>query len=264
MGAVAGNALVGNRLNLITRWQGLEYVTAQNLERRALAALGAVTVVPGAVGAWRRSALTELGGYPADTLAEDQDLTLAFQSAGWRVEFDPEARAYTEAPDTVSGLLNQRFRWSFGTLQCLWKHRGALFNPRRPVLGFVALPQIWLFQIILTVASPLVDLAIVSSLGWAIYARAYHPVEWSPDDFIRTVFYWAAFIFLDLSAAAIGMALERRAPWRDLVWLPIQRFGYRQLMYYVVVKSVATAIRGYRVGWGKLERRATAVMGKAA
>jgi cellulose synthase/poly-beta-1,6-N-acetylglucosamine synthase-like glycosyltransferase/spore germination protein YaaH/peptidoglycan/xylan/chitin deacetylase (PgdA/CDA1 family) len=264
VGAVAGNALVGNRLNLITRWQGLEYVTAQNLERRALAALGAVTVVPGAVGAWRRSALTELGGYPADTLAEDQDLTLAFQSAGWRVEFDPEARAYTEAPDTVSGLLNQRFRWSFGTLQCLWKHRGALFNPRRPVLGFVALPQIWLFQIILTVASPLVDLAIVSSLGWAIYARAYHPVEWSPDDFIRTVFYWAAFIFLDLSAAAIGMALERRAPWRDLVWLPIQRFGYRQLMYYVVVKSVATAIRGYRVGWGKLERRATAVMGKAA
>jgi cellulose synthase/poly-beta-1,6-N-acetylglucosamine synthase-like glycosyltransferase/spore germination protein YaaH/peptidoglycan/xylan/chitin deacetylase (PgdA/CDA1 family) len=264
VGAVAGNAIVGNRLNLITRWQALEYVTAQNLERRALAALGAVTVVPGAVGAWRRTALTELGGYPADTLAEDQDLTLAVQSAGWRVEFDPEARAYTEAPDTVRGLLNQRFRWSFGTLQCLWKHRADLFNPRRPVLGFVALPQIWLFQIFLTVAAPLVDLAIVSSLAWALYSRAYHPVEWSPDDFFRSLFYWAAFIFLDLSAGALGMALERRAPWRDLVWLPIQRFGYRQLMYYVVVKSVVTAIRGYRVGWGKLERRATAVVGKAA
>ncbi|HEY5107570.1 MAG TPA: glycosyltransferase [Caulobacteraceae bacterium] len=264
VGAVAGNALVGNRLNLITRWQGLEYITAQNLERRALAALGAVTVVPGAVGAWRRTALTELGGYPADTLAEDQDLTLAFQRAGWRVEFDSSARAYTEAPDTVRGLLNQRFRWSFGTLQCLWKHRAGLFSVKRPVLGFVALPQIWLFQIVLTVAAPLVDLAIVSSLGWAIYARAYHPVEWSPDDTLRSLFYWAAFIFLDLSAGALGMALERKAPWRDLVWLPIQRFGYRQLMYYVVVKSVVTAIRGYRVGWGKLERRATAVMGKAA
>jgi peptidoglycan/xylan/chitin deacetylase (PgdA/CDA1 family)/spore germination protein YaaH len=264
VGAVAGNAVVGNRLNLITIWQGLEYVTAQNLERRALAALGAVTVVPGAVGAWRTSALTQLGGYPDDTLAEDQDLTLAFQRAGWRVEFDPDARAYTEAPDTVAGLLNQRFRWSFGTLQCLWKHRAALFNPRRPVLGFVALPQIWLFQIVLTVAAPLVDLAIVSSLIWAIYGRAYHPVEWSPDDFIRSVFYWAAFIFLDLSAGAIGMALERKAPWRDLLWLPVQRFGYRQLMYYVVVKSVLTAIRGYRVGWGKLERRATAVLGRAA
>jgi len=263
VGAVAGNAIVGNRLNLITRWQALEYVTAQNLERRALAALGAVTVVPGAVGAWRRQALTELGGYPADTLAEDQDLTLAFQRAGWRVEFDSSARAYTEAPDTVAGLLNQRFRWSFGTLQCLWKHRAGLLNRRRPVLGFVALPQIWLFQIVLTVAAPLVDLAIVSSLAWAIYSRAYHPVEWSPDDFFRSLFYWAAFIFLDLSAGALGMALERKAPWRDLVWLPIQRFGYRQLMYFVVVKSVVSAIRGYRVGWGKLERRATAVVGRA-
>jgi len=264
VGAVAGNAIVGNRLNLITRWQALEYVTSQNLERRALAALGAVTVVPGAVGAWRREALTQLGGYPADTLAEDQDLTLAFQRAGWRVEFDSSARAYTEAPDTVRGLLNQRFRWSFGTLQCLWKHRAGLFSLKRPVLGFVALPQIWLFQIVLTVAAPLVDLAIVSSLIWAIYGRAYHPVEWSPDDFIRSLFYWAAFIFLDLSAGALGMALERKAPWRDLVWLPVQRFGYRQLMYFVVVKSVVTAIRGYRVGWGKLERRATAVVGKAA
>ncbi len=264
VGAVAGNAIVGNRLNLITRWQALEYVTAQNLERRALAALGAVTVVPGAVGAWRRDALTQLGGYPADTLAEDQDLTLAFQRAGWRVEFDSTARAFTEAPDTVRGLLNQRFRWSFGTLQCLWKHRAALFNPKRPVLGFVALPQIWLFQIILTVAAPLVDLAIVSSLIWAVYGRSFHPVEWSPDDTLRSIFYWAAFIFLDLSAGALGMALERRAPWRDLIWLPIQRFGYRQLMYYVVVRSVVSAIRGYRVGWGKLERRATAVVGRAA
>jgi len=262
VGAVAGNAMVGNRLNLLTRWQALEYVTAQNLERRALAALGAVTVVPGAVGAWRRSVLTALGGYPSDTLAEDQDLTLAVQQAGWRVEFDSSARAYTEAPDTVRGLLNQRFRWSFGTLQCLWKHRSALFNPKRPVLGFVALPQIWLFQIFLTVAAPLVDLAIISSLIWSVYGRAFHPVEWSPDNFIRSVFYWAAFIFLDLSAGALGMSLERKAPWADLIWLPIQRFGYRQLMYYVVVKSVVTAIRGYRVGWGKQERRATAVMGK--
>jgi hypothetical protein len=77
---------------------------------------------------------------------------------------------------------------------------------------------------------------------------------------MRSVFYWAAFIFLDLSAGALGMTLERRAPWKDLVWLPVQRFGYRQLMYYVVVKSIATAIRGGHVSWGKLERRATVAM----
>ncbi|HEX3699483.1 MAG TPA: glycosyltransferase [Phenylobacterium sp.] len=260
VGAVAGNALVGNRNNLITRWQALEYVTAQNLERRALAALGAVTVVPGAVGAWRRSALEELGGYPADTLAEDQDLTLAAQRAGWRVEFDPDARAYTEAPETVSGLLKQRFRWSFGTLQCIWKHRAGLFDLKHPVLGFVALPQIWVFQILLTALAPLVDLAIIWSLIASLYSWAFHWQEWSPDDLVRPLSYWAAFIFLDLSAGALGMAMERRAPWADVAWMPVQRFGYRQLMYSVVVRSIDAALNGVRVGWGKLERRATAAM----
>lgn len=257
IGAVAGNAIVGNRVNIVTRWQALEYVTAQNLERRALSALGAVTVVPGAVGAWRKSVLDALGGYPADTLAEDQDLTIACQRAGWKVAFDPEARAYTEAPDTVGGLLKQRFRWSFGTLQCVWKHRAAMFSAKAPVLGFVALPQIWLFQIILAVAAPLVDLAVVWSLISGLYGAIAHPVEWRPDDMLLGLTYWAIFIAVDLSAGALGMALEKRAPWADLPFLPIQRFGYRQLMYYVVVKSVVMAVRGGRVGWGKLERRAT-------
>jgi len=260
VGAVAGNALVGNRRNIITRWQALEYVTAQNLERRALAALGAVTVVPGAVGAWRRSALEQLGGYPSDTLAEDQDLTMAVQAAGWRVEFDPDARAYTEAPETISGLLKQRFRWSFGTLQCIWKHRSATFNPKHFVLGFIAIPQIWLFQIFLATAAPLVDLAVVWSLISASMDHFFHPVEAGSDNLIQALLYWAVFIFVDLSAAALGMALERRAPWADLPWIPVQRFGYRQLMYYVVVKAVFTAVQGPRVGWGKLERRATAAV----
>jgi len=260
IGAVAGNALVGNRLNMVTRWQALEYVTAQNLERRALDALGAVTVVPGAVGAWRREALEALGGYPGDTLAEDQDLTIAVQRAGWMVDFDPDARAYTEAPDSIRGLLKQRFRWSFGTLQCLWKHRRGLFDPKHPVLGFFALPQIWLFQIVLTVAAPLVDLGALWSIAAAIMTHYSHPVEWSSDDLVRTIFYWCAFVLVDISAAMLGMALEKRAPWKELVWLPVQRFGYRQMMYYVVVKAVLTAIQGPRVGWGKLERRNTAAV----
>ena len=260
IGAVAGNALVGNRVNMVTRWQALEYVTAQNLERRALDALGAVTVVPGAVGAWRREALEALGGYPADTLAEDQDLTIAVQRAGWRVDFDPDARAYTEAPDTIRGLLKQRFRWSFGTLQCLWKHRTGLFDPKHPVLGFFALPQIWLFQIVLTVAAPLVDLGALWSVVSAVMTHYSHPVEWSSDDLLHTLFYWCAFVLVDISAAMLGMALEKRAPWKELIWLPVQRFGYRQMMYYVVVKAVITAVRGPRVGWGKLERRNSAAL----
>ena len=263
VGAVAGDALVGNRVNLITRWQALEYVIAQNLERRALAALGAVTVVPGAVGAWRKATLLALGGYPDDTLAEDQDLTLAVQRAGWRVEFDPDARAWTEAPDTVRGLLKQRFRWSFGTLQCLWKHRGSLFSPAHPVLGFVALPQIWLFQIVLACAAPLVDLAVVWSLVSGAIAQYAHPLEWDQEKVMLPLLYWVVFVLVDLSACALGMAMERRAPWRDIFWVPLQRFGYRQLMYYVVAKAVVTAVRGPLVGWGALERRATVAVDAA-
>ena len=260
VGAVAGNALVGNQVNTVTRWQALEYVSAQNLERRALAALGTVTVVPGAVGAWRRQTLEALGGFPHDTLAEDQDLTLAAQSAGWVVEFDPEAVAFTEAPQTVKGLLKQRFRWSFGTLQCVWKHRRDLFNRKRPALGFVALPQIWLFQIILTVLAPLVDAAAIFSLISAGFDRLSHPVEWNSEGLTRALLYWTAFVLVDLAAAVIGMAMERRAPWGSLAWLPAQRFGYRQLMYYVVLKAVFSAMQGRRVEWGSLQRTATAVI----
>jgi cellulose synthase/poly-beta-1,6-N-acetylglucosamine synthase-like glycosyltransferase/spore germination protein YaaH len=260
IGAVAGNALVGNRVNLITRWQALEYVTAQNLERRALAALDVITVVPGAVGAWRREAVEALGGFPDETLAEDQDLTLAVQRAGWTVTFDAEARAYTEAPHTVRGLLKQRFRWSFGTLQCVWKHRGALFSRKRPVLGFVALPQVWLFQIFLALVAPLVDLAVIFSVAWAFHDWYAHRAEWNSSLLVQTLLYWVAFVLVDLSAAALGMAFEKKAPWGDMLWLPIQRFGYRQLMYYVVVKAVITAVNGPEVAWGKLERQATVAM----
>lgn len=257
VGAVAGNAKVGNRINLITVWQALEYVTAQNLERRALAALGAITVVPGAVGAWRREALEQLGGFPSDTLAEDQDLTLAVQKAGYRTLFDSEAIAWTEAPDTFRGLARQRFRWAYGTLQCLWKHRDATFNPRHGALGMVALPQVWLFQILFSVVSPLVDLVLV----WQIIATALdylqHRGQFDDTNLLRMLVFYAAFMAIDLAASALAFAMEKKEKWSLLWWLVLQRFGYRQLMYYVVVRSVWTAIRGPSVGWGAQERKAT-------
>ncbi|MDR3508361.1 MAG: polysaccharide deacetylase, partial [Caulobacteraceae bacterium] len=117
------------------------------------------------------------------------------------------------------------------------------------------------FQIFLATAAPLVDLAVVWSLISASLDHFFHPVEWGSDNLVQALLYWAVFIFVDLSAAALGMALEKRAPWSDLPWIPVQRFGYRQLMYYVVVKAVITAVRGPMVGWGKLERRATAAVG---
>ena len=263
VGAVAGNAKVGNRINMITRWQALEYIVAQNLERRALSVLDTLTVVPGAVGAWRRDALLDMGGFPADTLAEDQDLTIAIQTVGYRVLFDTTAIAWTEAPATFRGLGKQRFRWSFGTLQCLWKYRRITFNPRFGELGMVALPQVWLFQIILTTLAPVADLLVVWQLVGQWIAYKQHGSEFTDTDLKLIGIYYIVFILVDLLAAVVGFVIDRREDWKLLLWLPLQRFGYRQLMYYVVLRSIATAIRGPFVGWGKLERHGTVKTGPA-
>ncbi len=254
VGAVAGNAKVGNRVNMITRWQALEYIVAQNLERRALSAIGVLTVVPGAVGAWRRSVLAELGGFPTDTLAEDQDLTIAIQTRGYRVRFDSTAIAWTEAPVTVKGLAKQRFRWAFGTLQCLWKYRRITFHPRHGELGMVALPQVWLFQILLTALAPVADLLLVWQLISEYLAWLQHPNDFSLANLEIVLAYYAVFMVVDLGAALIGFLMEKGEDWSLLWWLPLQRFGYRQIMYYVVLRSISTALRGPFVGWGKLER----------
>lgn len=255
--AVAGNAKVGNRINMVTRWQALEYIVAQNLERRALAALGTLTVVPGAVGAWRKTAIQKVGGFQTQTLAEDQDLTIALQQAGYRVHFDPSAIAWTEAPTTFRGLAKQRFRWAYGTLQCLWKYRTLLFNPRSGALGLVALPLVWLFQIILAALGPLADLLLVWQLLTEGIARLEHGSEFSNGSLVIVGIYYAIFVLVDLLTAAIGLVLEKREDWRLIGWLVLQRFGYRQLMYYVVVRSILTALHGPVVGWGKLERTGT-------
>ena len=257
IGAVAGNAKVGNRVNTITRWQALEYIVAQNLERRALAALGTLTVIPGAVGAWRKAALLGCGGFPTDTLAEDQDLTIALQRAGYKVRFDDSAVAWTEAPTSFRGLAKQRFRWAFGTLQCLWKYRDMTFNRRYGALGMVALPQVWLFQILLTTLAPVADLLLIWQLlsQWLAYAQ--HGAEFSNDNLMTVGIYYCVFMVVDLAAALFGFLMEKRENWSLLWWLMLQRFGYRQLMYYVVVRSISTALRGAVVSWGKLERTGT-------
>jgi len=257
IGAVAGNAKVGNRINMITRWQALEYIVAQNLERRALSALDTLTVVPGAVGAWRRDVLRDIGGFPADTLAEDQDLTIAIQTKGYRVHFDPTAVAWTEAPDTVRGLAKQRFRWAYGTLQCLWKYRGITFNPAYEELGLVALPQVWLFQILLTTLAPVADLLLLWQLIGEYINYAQHVGTYTGDNLRIVGIYYVIFIVVDILAAMVGFLMEKGEDWRLLWWLPLQRFGYRQIMYYVVLRSLWTALRGPFVGWGKLERHGT-------
>jgi len=254
IGAVAGNAKVGNRVNIVTRWQGIEYVTAQNIERRALTRFDAIMVVPGAVGAWRRSALEDVGGYPEDTLAEDQDLTIAIQRQGWKVAYDQDAVAWTEAPETLRALGKQRFRWAFGTLQCLWKHR-SVFAERSPSgLAFVGMPQAWLFQIVFAMISPLIDLALGVSIIGTWVRVLQHGWAQTQTDVFRMGLYWIGFTTIDLVCGWIAYRLDLREKRFPALLLLSQRFVYRQLMYGVVIRAIGAATTGLGIGWGKLER----------
>jgi len=257
MGAVAGNAKVGNRINIVTRWQALEYITSQNMDRRAFASLNCITVVPGAVGAWRRELIEKAGGFQSDTLAEDQDLTLNVRRMGHNIGYEEDAIAWTEAPDRLHTLARQRFRWAFGTLQCMRKHIDALFRPRYGALGFIALPNVWIFQILFPLISPVMDLMLVYTLLVAGVDRWQQPKGYSSTALRQVLFYYALFLAIDWVSASFAFLLEKKEHWRLLWWLFLQRFCYRQVMYYVMIKSVAVAARGTSVGWGKLDRKAT-------
>lgn len=260
--AVAGNVKVGNRVNALTHWQSIEYVSAQNLDRRANAMLNGVTVVPGAIGAWRRAAIASVGGFLTDTLAEDMELTWRLRRAGWRITADMDAIAHTEAPATLRQLLKQRHRWAFGSLQVLFKHRGVLF--RYGWFGWVAVPSVWLFQVLFQTLGPLVDLQVLYTLARFLdstVVRAALHQDWQPlpgitHALLQAGFFYAVYFALDLVAALVAFRLDRE-PLRDLWWLFWQRFVYRQTMYYVLWKSFVSAAKGRRTGWGTLRRMGT-------
>jgi peptidoglycan-N-acetylglucosamine deacetylase len=242
VGAVSGNALVGNRKGWLTRFQAIEYVCGFNLDRRALDLLNAVTVVPGAAGAWRKDLIEQVGGFRNDTLAEDTDITLAIRRLGYEIRFEEDAVAYTEAPESTRDLAKQRFRWAFGTLQAAWKHRDATFNARYGFLGLVALPSIWIFQILLAALAPFAEVAMIIALfagNWRI-----------------VLLYYFSLFAMELLTALLAYGLEGAKPW-DLGLLFVQRLYYKLLMYHVLAKSIVYAIRGRLVGWGKLERKAS-------
>ena len=260
VGAVAGNVKVGNRINPLTYWQAIEYITSQNLDRRAYSMINSVTVVPGAVGAWRREAVLQGGGYTTDTMAEDMDLTWRIRRIGWKIETKADAVGYTEVPDSFRALFKQRFRWAFGTLQCLWKHRRAL--GRYGWFGKLMLPSLWLFQVVYQSISPLIDLEIIWTLLGVLRALIWQGSRESADltqamtSLYLIGFMYAFFFVIELIGSFVAFRLDREDP-RVLVWLFWQRFLYRQLMYAVLLKSLKTAVSGMRAGWGKLERKGT-------
>ena len=205
----------------------------------------------------RACGVLEAGGFSEATLAEDQDLTMTLLKRGWRVAYADHAIAWTEAPDTLRTLARQRFRWSFGTLQCAWKHREVMLRPRYGAFGMVAMPNIWIFQLLFPFISPVADLLFLWSLVSVWLNKIEHSAEYALSSLEQVVSLYLIFLAIDWFAAVFALRME---PDEDqwLAWLVLlQRFVYRQLMYLVVVKSVYMALKGRLVGWGKLERKAT-------
>ena len=259
VGAVAGNAKVGNRINLWTRWQALEYITSQNFERRAMDLFNVVTVVPGAIGAWRTSAVKDAGGYPLNTVAEDADLTMNLLEHRFKVIYDDHALAFTEAPATARSLMRQRFRWSFGILQAVFKHRAAART--NPAMGFFALPNILVFQILLPLVSPFIDIMFAAGVIHYMIDLHYHPETASAASFEKLLTYFLAFLVIDFLTSLLAFSLEPRHPankgdgWLLFhIWL--QRFSYRQLFSIVLFRTLKRAIEGRPFNWEKVERTA--------
>ncbi|WP_210593555.1 glycosyltransferase [Streptomyces sp. GESEQ-35] len=240
VGAVAGNAKVGNRDSLIGAWQHIEYVMGFNLDRRMYDMLRCMPTIPGAVGAFRRTALERVGGMSDDTLAEDTDITMAMHRDGWRVVYAENARAWTEAPETVQQLWSQRYRWSYGTMQAIWKHRRALVE-RGPSgrFGRVGLPLVSLFMVLAPLLAPLIDVFL-------LYGLVFGPTE-------QTIVAWAGVLAIQAVCAAYAFRLDRE-PMTHLISLPLQQILYRQLMYVVLLQSWITALTGGRLRWQKLRR----------
>ncbi|MEU5336656.1 glycosyltransferase [Streptomyces asoensis] len=240
VGAVAGNAKVGNRDSLIGAWQHIEYVMGFNLDRRMYDVLGCMPTIPGAVGAFRRTALERVGGMSDDTLAEDTDITMALHRDGWKVVYAEKARAWTEAPETVQQLWSQRYRWSYGTMQAIWKHRRALVE-RGPSgrFGRVGLPFVSLFMVLAPLLAPLIDVFL-------LYGVVFGPTQ-------KTIVAWLGVLAVQAVCAAYAFRLDRERM-THLISLPLQQILYRQLMYVVLLQSWITALTGGRLRWQKLRR----------
>ncbi|MBT3167057.1 glycosyltransferase [Streptomyces sp. Vc74B-19] len=245
VGAVAGNAKVGNKDSLIGAWQHIEYVMGFNLDRRMYDILRCMPTIPGAVGAFRKSALEPIGGMSEDTLAEDTDVTMALHRAGWRVVYAENARAWTEAPETVQQLWSQRYRWSYGTMQAIWKHRRALID-KGPSgrFGRVGLPFVSLFMIVAPLLAPLIDVFL-------LYGLVFGPTQ-------QTILAWLGVLAIQAVCAAYAFRLDKERM-THLISLPLQQILYRQLMYVVLLQSWITALTGGRLRWQKLRR--TGVVG---
>jgi cellulose synthase/poly-beta-1,6-N-acetylglucosamine synthase-like glycosyltransferase/peptidoglycan/xylan/chitin deacetylase (PgdA/CDA1 family) len=243
VGAVAGVVRVGNIKDILTLWQALEYALSISIERNAHALLSSIMIVPGACGAWRKSAVIEAGGFSHSTLAEDCDLTLKIQELGhYKILQDNRAISYTEAPQKMKSLIKQRFRWTFGNIQALWKHRHMILNEKYSYLGMFVMP----YSVI----------SIMTSLLFWPFLTFVAVQNIISGNYMIILIYFGITLALQFIVATIGLLLTR-APLYYLAAVPFARFIYGPIRIYVLYKTLVIALRGSYVGWNKLVRMGT-------
>jgi poly-beta-1,6 N-acetyl-D-glucosamine synthase len=241
VGAVAGNVKVINRHNIWTKLQALEYIEGLNIVRKAQAYFRSVNVIPGPMGVFRRSALEAVGGYDSDTFAEDFDLTVKILAAGWRIDYEPKAVAYTEAPEELLDILKQRYRWTRGILQTLRKQRAHLTRTG----GNATTPLSLWYMMFEGLAWPVMNIFANVFFVWValVFAMPKALVLW-----------WLLLTVLDLIIAVHAIVMEGE----DLKLAPYSlfyRFFYILIIDVCKVFATLEELVGLDMSWGKLARK---------
>lgn len=239
IGAVAGRVNTTSNKGFLNLFQTLEYHIGQNIDKRVFSTLGAVGIVPGPAGAWRKDLVMMAGGFSNETLVEDQDMTLNILRMGKKIIYDERAISYTETPHNVNNFLKQRFRWIYGTIQCFWKNKKVYIERPFSMMSLVVMPNIFIFNILLPLSYPFADLALIVGVLFG---------EWRD-----MVIPFLLFTVFDILYAWFGVIGETNK-FRLVTAVPLQRFSYRQLIYYTVIKSVVRAIEGTGSGWNKFAK----------
>ncbi len=226
--AVAGNIKVRNRMNLLTKCQALEYITGIQIIRRAFDIFGSITIVPGALGAFRKSFLLEAGAYGKDTIVEDFDQTIKLLKAGLITQGSSKATAYTEAPNTLKDFVAQRKRWYRGNIQVLKRHSDALTNPRFGYLQRLSLPYLFLGMVVTPI------------IGFVATANAILGVILGDGVYILQIS--LIFIVVHFLMTALALRIDKEDP--KLLWYTIFLvYGFKQIIDFLLLKAIIEQLR---------------------
>lgn len=241
----------------LPRIQAVEYLRAFLMGRTGWSRLGALAIISGAFGMFRRDVVVQVGGLDVTNLGEDFDLVTRIHRAmrrerrEYRVVFVPEPVVWTEVPHTRAVLARQRRRWHRGLTQTLWRHRDMILNPRYGRIGLVTLPYYVVFELV----APLVELVGLVAMVAGLAVGAINV----PFALLFTAVAFGYAFLLTVAAAALEeFSFHRYRRWRDLVLTVasavVENVGYRQLTAVWRLQGLWDELRGSGYEWGTMTR----------